>query len=253
MKHKAYAVFIGNYGGHMAFATDPPYCVAYSADYKTSDPSQMTPCHTQNHPYAMIITNMIVRRLLSLPHCEPADRKQTKGGCLLIPRGMQFGPALFPEIVIPRQPRGSTFRSSHTWQEALFWTIGPFRAVDTIFPSFPGDLELFTAEEVVRLKELGVLNPPNALEHPPLFPPLVSTSRGKVVSAALGALPLQAFKTHGIEQALMTDRDKESVLSNSYSDRHSTTIDSSTTVGEAYCTNLRKRIKTTDHRTQGQG
>ena len=72
------------------------------------------------------------------------------------------------------------------------------------------------------------MNPPNAPERPPLFPPLVSTSRGKVVSAALGAPP-PGFETHGIEQALMTDRDEESVLSDSYSDRHSTTVDSSTT------------------------
>ena len=40
MKHRVYMVLIGNYGGHMAFATDPPYCVAYSADYKTDDPTQ---------------------------------------------------------------------------------------------------------------------------------------------------------------------------------------------------------------------
>ena len=125
MKHRAYAVLVGNYGGHMAFATDPPYCVAYSADYKTSDPSQMTPRHTRNHPYAMITTNMIVRRLLSLPHCEPADRKQTKGGRLLILRGTQFGPALFPEIVILRNHVAPPF-DPVARQEAPFRTIGPF-------------------------------------------------------------------------------------------------------------------------------
>ena len=81
---------------------------------------------------------------------------------------------------------------------------------------------------MVKLKELGFLNPPNAPEHLLLFPPLVSTSRGKVVSAALGTLP-PGFETHGIEQALTTDWDEESVLSDSYSDRHSITIDSSTT------------------------
>ena len=216
MKCRAYAALIGNYSGHMALAMDPPYCVAYSAYYKTQDPSQMTPRHTQNHPCAMVTTNMIVRRLLSLPHCEPADRKQTKGGHLLIPRGVQFGPTLFPEIVIPSNHAAPPF-DPVAWQEALFRTIGPFQAVDTIFPGFPGDLELFTAKEVVKLKELGVLNPPNTPEHPPLFPPLASTSRGKVVSAALGMLP-PSFETHSIEQALTTDRDEESVLSDSYSD-----------------------------------
>ena len=154
MKHWVYMVLIGNYGGHMAFAMEPPYCVAYSADYKTSDPTQMTPRHTHNHPYAMITNNMIVRRLLSLPHWEPMVRKQTKGGCLLILRGVHFGPALFPEIVVPHN-HASPPVDPAMWQEAPFRTVGPFWAMDSIFPSFPGDLELFTAEEVVRLKELG--------------------------------------------------------------------------------------------------
>ena len=43
LKHRVYMMLIGNYGGHMAFATDPPYCVAYAVDYKNNDPSKMTP------------------------------------------------------------------------------------------------------------------------------------------------------------------------------------------------------------------
>ena len=231
LKCRAYMMFIGNYGGHMAFATDPPYCVAYAMDYKhTSDPSKMTPREPLNHTYAMVTSNMVVRRLLSLPNWEPADRKQTKGGHLLIPRGMQFGPELFPEIVIPRNHVGPLVNSI-TWQEVPFQTIGPFRAIDSIFPSFPGDLELFTAEEVAKLKELGVLNPPHAPECLLLFPPLVSSSRGKVVSAALGVLPPDP-DADGIGQSLVTDRDEESVLSDSYSDHHSHTADSSTMWGK---------------------
>ena len=118
-------VLIGNYSGHMAFATDPPYCAVYSVDYKTNDPSQRTPHHAQNHTYAMVTTNTILRRLLSLPHWEPMDRRQTKGGRLLLPRGVQFGPALFPEIVIPHNHMGQPV-DSISWQEALFWTVGPF-------------------------------------------------------------------------------------------------------------------------------
>ena len=94
-------ILIGNYGGHMAFATDPPYCVAYAADYQDNDPSKMMPRETLNHPYAMVTDSMMVRRLLSVPNWDPSERKRTKGGHLLIPRGMQFGPKLFPEIVIP--------------------------------------------------------------------------------------------------------------------------------------------------------
>ena len=176
----------------------------------------------ENHLYAMITTNMIVRRLLSLPYWEPTVSKQTKGGHLLIPRGMQFGPTLFLEIVIPRNHTSPPV-DPVMWQEALFQTVGPFQAVNTIFPSFPGGIELFTAEEVVKLKELGVLNPPNTLECPPLFLLLVSSSRGKTVSAALSAPP-PSFEAHGIEQSLMTDQDEESVLFDSYSDCHSESL-----------------------------
>ena len=33
-KCRAYMMLIGNYGGHMAFTTDPLYCVTYAAEYK---------------------------------------------------------------------------------------------------------------------------------------------------------------------------------------------------------------------------
>ena len=120
LKRRAYMMLIGNYGGHMAFATDPPYCVAYAMDYKnTNDPSKMTPREPLNHAYAMVTSNMVVRRLLSLPNWEPAERKLTIGGCLLIPRGMQFGPRLFPDLVIPRNHAGPLVNSA-MWQEVHF-------------------------------------------------------------------------------------------------------------------------------------
>ena len=185
----------------------------------------MMPCEPLNHSYAMVSDNMMVRRLLSVPNWDPSERKRTKGGRLLIPRGVQFGPKLFPELVIPRNHAGPLVDSA-TGHDAPFRTVGSFRAVDPIFPGFPGDLALFTAEEVAKLKELGVLTPPPVPECPLLFPPLVTPSRGKVVSAALGVPPPET-KADGIEQSLIMDRDEESVLSDSYSDRHSSTADSS--------------------------
>ena len=107
------------------------------------------------------------------------------------------------------------------------WTL---LSIDTIFPGLPGDLELFTAEEVAKLKELGVLNPPTTPEHLPLFPLLVPSSQDKVVSAALGAPPPD-LNVDDIGQSLMTNRDEESILSDSYSDCHSNTADSSTMWG----------------------
>ena len=109
--------------------------------------------------------------------------------------------------------------------------VGPFRAMDPIFASLLGDLELFTAEEVAKLKELRVLNPPNTPGCLPLFPLLVSSSWGKVVSAMLGAPPPD-LDTHGIGQSLVTDQDEEFILSDSYLDCHSNTVDSSVMWGK---------------------
>ena len=176
----------------------------------------MTPREPLNHSYAMVSDNMMVRRLLSVPNWDPSERKRTKGGHLLILRGVQFGPKLFPEIVIPRNHAGPLVDSA-MGHDAPFRTVGSFRAMDPIFPSFHGDLALFTAEEVAKLKELGVLTPQPVPECPPLFPPLVTSSRGKVVSAALGTPPPET-KADGIEQSLIMDQDEESILSDSYSD-----------------------------------
>ena len=119
--------------------------------------------------------------------------------------------------------------------------------MDTIFPSFPGDLELFTAKEVAQLKELGVLDPQHMPEHPPLFPPLVPSTWGKVVSAVLGAPPPE-INAEVIGQSLMTDRDEESVLSNSYSDHHSATADSSIMWGRHLRCSLEQKPQTTERR-----
>ena len=76
-KCRAYMMLIGNYGKHMAFATEPPYCVAYAVDYQNKDPSKMMPHETLNHTYTMVTDNMMVRRLLSVPNWDPAWRGNT--------------------------------------------------------------------------------------------------------------------------------------------------------------------------------
>ena len=118
--------------------------------------------------------------------------------------------------------------------------------MDPIFPGFPGDLALFTAKEVAQLKELGVLTPPPVPECLPLFPPLVTPSQGRVVSAALGAPPPET-KTEGIKQYLMMDQDEESVLSDSYSDHHSSTADTSIGWGRHLGHSLEQKPQSAEH------
>ena len=94
-KCRAYMMLLGNYGGHMAFTTEPPYCVAYAADYLNKDPSKMMPRDTLNHMYAMVTNNMMVRRLLSVPNWDPTERKHIKDGHLLILRVCSSAPSCF--------------------------------------------------------------------------------------------------------------------------------------------------------------
>ena len=98
---------------------------------------------------------------------------------------------------------------------------------------------------MAKLKELGVLTPPPMPECLPLFPPLVTLSWGKVVSAALGVPPPET-KAEGIEQSLIMDRDEESVLSDSYSDCHSSTADSSIMWGRHLRHNSEQKPRSAD-------
>ena len=131
---RAYMLLIVNYGRHMAFPTEPPYCVAYAAEYWDKDPSRMTSSDPENHWYVTVSEKMVVRRLLSVPNWEPSERKHIKGGRLLIPRGVQYGPKLFPELVVLHatmqvrrsiQPRDRMLR------------CGPLGPSEMWIPSFP--------------------------------------------------------------------------------------------------------------------
>ena len=122
---RAYMMLIGNYGRHMAFTTEPPYCVVYAAEYRDKDPSKMMPREPVNHSYVMVSDKMIVRWLLSVPNWDPSERRRTKGGRLLIPRGVQYGPKLFLELVVPCNHAGPLVDPT-TGLDAPFWTVGSF-------------------------------------------------------------------------------------------------------------------------------
>ena len=80
----------------------------------------------------------------------------TCNGCLLIPRGVKFTKDLFPEIVVLRN-HAAPYRDPKTGKVAPFITMGPFNKKDTLFPGIARDLELYTTEEVVTLRNSGIL------------------------------------------------------------------------------------------------
>ena len=154
-EHRTFFNIVGNYGGHMAFATDPPFCVAYPLEFiLKEDPAQMTFRNQQNHPVSCTADGLLVCELLALDCSEHKYALASHNGHLLIPRGVQFPKDLFTEIVIPHN-HTEPYRDPKTGKEAPLITVGPFTSSDTLFCSIVGDLEPYTTEEVITLRNVG--------------------------------------------------------------------------------------------------
>ena len=119
------------------------------------DPTQMTFRSQQNHPVACTADGLMVRQLLTRDCPKREYELATHNRHLLIPRGMQFPEDLVPEIVIPHN-HTEPYSDLKTGKEAPFVTIGPFASRDMLFRSITGDLELYTAEEVITLWNMGI-------------------------------------------------------------------------------------------------
>ena len=159
--HRTICTIMGNYGGHTAFATDPLFCMAYPLSFvNKDDPTQMTFQSQQNHPVSFTVDDLLVHQLLmqDCPLCE--YMMDSCHGHLLIPRGVHFLPNLFPQILIPHN-HVNPYRDPQMGEDAPFATIGPFASTDTLFHGTAGDLELYTAEEVIALRNTRVFKSSN--------------------------------------------------------------------------------------------
>ena len=181
-EHRIFCTIMGNYGRHMAFATDPPFCTAYSLDFVLKeDPAQMMFRNLQNHPVSITADGLLVRQLLVWDCTEHEYAMDTHNGCLLIPRGLQFPQDLFPRIVVPRN-HASPYCDPKTGKEAPFTTVGPFAKRDTLFRDITGYLELYTAEEVITLRNVGMFKSSSGASQS--LPKLLSlTSLGQTLSS----------------------------------------------------------------------
>ena len=150
-------MIMGNYGGHLAYATDPLFCMAYVLDFiNKNDPAVMKFRNQENHPVSFTGDGLIICQLLVQECLECEYERTTHNRCLLIPRGMQFTKELFPEIVVP-QNHSAPYHEPKTGQEAPFITVGPFSGKAMLFPGIAGDLELYPTEEVMSLRTAGIL------------------------------------------------------------------------------------------------
>ena len=178
---------VGNYGGHMAFTTDPPFCMAYPLHFvHTDDPTQMTFRSQQNHPVSFTGDGLLVHQLLVWDCPQHEYMMDRHHGCLLIPGGMHFPPDLFPQIVVPRN-HVTPYRVPKTGEDAPFVTVGPFASKDTLFHGAASNLELYTAEEVITLRNAGIFKSSNTSQSTPKLPSLASL--GQALSSPLDSKP----------------------------------------------------------------
>ena len=127
----------------------------------------------QNHHISFTVDGFLVRQspMQDCPlHEHVMDRCH---GCLLIPRGVHFLPDLFPQIIIPCN-HVTSYRDPQMGEDAPFVTVGPFMSTDTLFYDSAGDLELYTSEEVVALRNPRVLKSSSTGPSTPKLPSLTS-------------------------------------------------------------------------------
>ena len=63
---RTFCIIVGDYGGHMGFATDLPFCMAYPLSFvHKDDPTQMTFRSQQNHPTSFTADVLLVHQLLT--------------------------------------------------------------------------------------------------------------------------------------------------------------------------------------------
>ena len=133
--------------------------VAYALDFiDKNDPAVMTFRNQENHPVAFTGDGLIICQLLA---CGTAQSMSMRGppttDAFLFLEACSFTKELFPEIVIP-QNHAAPYCDPNTGKEAPFITMGPFSSTGHAFPwVLPGDLELYTTEEVMHLRSTGAL------------------------------------------------------------------------------------------------
>ena len=155
-----FCIIVGDYGGCMGFATDPPFCTAYPLSFANKDDlAQMTFRNPQNQPASFRTDVLLVCQLLTRDCSARKYVENRNNRHLIIPRGLHFSIELFPQIVIPRN-HIAPYRDPRTGVEAPFFTVGPFASSDTLFPGTAGDLDLFTDGEVYALRHIGALKSP---------------------------------------------------------------------------------------------
>ena len=76
---RMYCMIVGNYGGNLAYAMDPPFCMAYSLDFiNKDDPTTMMFRNQENHLVSFTRDGLIIYKLLvwDCTECKYEDHLQ---------------------------------------------------------------------------------------------------------------------------------------------------------------------------------
>ena len=177
---KTYCIIVGDYGGSLGFATEPPFCTAYLLSFTDrDDPMRMTFQHPRNHPCSFTADVLLVHQLLAQYCTQHEYEEDGRCRCLLIPRGVHFSEDLFPQITVP-QANAEPFPDPRSGVMPPIFNIGPFASTDTLFTGAAGDLDLFTDMEISGLVHVAFLKPPIAGKcNTPAAPIEPASSTGK--------------------------------------------------------------------------
>ena len=141
----------------------------------------------------------------------------TRNRCL-IPRGMQFPKDLFPEIVVLHN-HAAPYHDPKTGKEAPFVTVGPFSRRDTLFLGIARDLELYTIEEVISLRNMGIFKSSSgASQSLSKLPSLASLGQIQSAPTTPKATP------HSSKVKLDSSSKKQDYKSSSNSHKHSVLV-----------------------------
>ena len=97
---RTFCTIVGDYGSHMGFVTDPPFCMAYPLSFvHKDDPAQMTFRSQQNHPISFTADVLLVHQLLAWDCSSLEYAMNRHHRHLLIPRGCIFYPTSFHRLL----------------------------------------------------------------------------------------------------------------------------------------------------------
>ena len=137
-------MFVANFGGMMAMATNLPYCLMYPNIYSSTIPEKdRHHFNVQGSPPRLHTCICICQALLQHANMSEDYRQQYEGSHLVISWGVQYE-HLLPETIMPCN-HWALLVDLSTGKPFPLVPVGDLQLEDNIFPGMPGDSLLYTS------------------------------------------------------------------------------------------------------------